>query len=749
MTDTTRLLDVTSGGVSVLIDARGAGEVTDTTRLFHLTSGGVSVLIDARGAGVPRIVHWGAALDVRDQRDLEQLASASIPQIVSNSIDTPVPLAILPEQAKGWTGTPGISGHRDGAAFTVDLALVAVHSGRSADKRFRDRNLRFELEDGDTGLQVELELELADSGVLRTRARVTSTKDGAYTLDGLVLALPVPLHAQEILDFTGRHVRESSAQRHAFTMGTHTNDGRHGRTGHDASLLYAVGAEGFGFRSGEVWGVQVAWSGNHRTYAERLPSGRSVIGGGELLLPGEVRLHAGEAYRSPWLYASYGDGLDALSARFHEFLRARPGYPSTPRPVVLNTWEAVYFDQDLDTLLALADRAAGVGVERFVLDDGWFHGRRDKSAGLGDWRIDADVWPDGLEPLVERVRALGMQFGLWFEPEMINPDSDAARENPDWIMGPGHRQPPTARYQQVLDLSNPAAFAHVLESMSGLVARYDIDFIKWDHNRDLVDAGHPASGVAGVHNQTLAFYRLVDELRARFPRLEIEACSSGGARADLEVLERSDRIWASDCIDALERQRIERWTGITVPPELIGSHVGSARAHSTRRTHDMSFRAGTALFGSFGIEQDLTAAPAEDLEELAQWITLYKGARGWMHRGTVVRGDHPDPAYWIRGIVSRDRDEALYSLVAMATGVQNPPGVVRLPGLDPDRHYRVEPIAPGDAILTFNHHAGPAWWTTGIELTGQVLATAGIQAPALAPEHLAVIHVTAIPTEGR
>ncbi|WP_157509720.1 alpha-galactosidase [Leifsonia sp. Root4] len=721
--------------------------MTDASDLFHLMAGGVSVVVDARGAGVPAVIYWGKALGDQSESALAQLVSAASPQIVSNSIDVPIPLAILPEQSTGWMGTPGIAGHRDGGNFTLDLSLAAAARAESQDQRFGGNRFVAELEDRHSGLAVLLELELSATGVLRTRARVTNTRPDHYTLDALVLALPVPLEAQEILDFTGRHVRESSAQRHAFTMGTHSKEGRHGRTGHDASLLYAVGETGFGFRSGEVWGVQLAWSGNHRSYAERLPSGRSVIGGGELLLPGETRLGENESYQSPWLYASYGDGLDELSARFHGFLRARVGYPTSPRPVVLNTWEAVYFDQDLDTLLALADKAAGVGVERFVLDDGWFHGRRDKTAGLGDWHIDQDVWPDGLDPLVDRVREHGMQFGLWFEPEMINPDSEAARTHPEWIMSPGHRLPPTARFQQVLDLANAEAFAHVLTSMSALIERYSIDFIKWDHNRDLVDAGHPDAGIAGVHNQTVAFYRLVDTLRERFPALEIEACSSGGARADLEVLERSDRIWASDCIDALERQRIERWTGLTVPPELIGSHVGSAVAHSTKRSHDISFRAGTALFGSFGIEQDLSQASDSELEALRQWILLYKEHRSWMHRGTVVRGDHPDPSYWVRGIVDAQQDQAIYSFVAMATGVQNPPGAVRLPGLKPGTTYRVSPLAPGDEILTFNHHAGPGWWTAGVELDGGVLASAGLQGPALAPEHLALIHVVAIPSE--
>ena len=264
-----------------------------------------------------------------------------------------------------------------------------------------------------------------------------------------------------------------------------------------------------------------------------------------------------------------------------------------PRPVVLNTWEAVYFDHRLDRLTALADTAAELGVERFVLDDGWFRHRRDDTAGLGDWYVDEDVWPDGLHPLVNHVRGLGMEFGLWVEPEMVNPDSDLARAHPEWV-----REAPPWRNQQVLDIAQPDAYAYLLERLDALVSEYAIDFLKWDHNRDLV---------GGAHAQTLAAYRLLDELRERHPALEIESCSSGGSRVDLGILARTDRVWASDTNDALERQAIQRWTQLLLPPELVGSHVGPPRAHTTGRTHDLSFRVATALFGHFGIEWDINA----------------------------------------------------------------------------------------------------------------------------------------------
>jgi alpha-galactosidase len=233
---------------------------------------------------------------------------------------------------------------------------------------------------------------MTGSGLVRQRATLANEDpDSVFSLDGVLLTLPVPTEATELLDFTGRHLRERIPQRQPFTVGTRLRDNRRGRTGADASIVLAAGSAGFGFATGEVWAVHVAWSGNHRTLAERTSTGVSLLGGGELLLAGEVRLAPGDTYRSPWLYGSYGHGLDELSARFHRYLRGRPHHPRSPRPVIVNTWEAVYFDHDLEKLTALADVAAHVGAERFVLDDGWFRHRRGETAGLGDWYVDETV----------------------------------------------------------------------------------------------------------------------------------------------------------------------------------------------------------------------------------------------------------------------------------------------------------------------------------------------------------------------
>ena len=385
--------------------------------------------------------------------------------------------------------------------------------------------------------------------------------------------------ATELFDLAGRWGRERSPQRLPFVVGVHSRENRRGRTGPDAPLILAAGTAGFDTRRGEVWAVHVAWSGNHVTYAERLSTGFAVLGGGELLLPGEITLAAGESYTGPWVYAAHGIGLDGLAARFHTHLRARPHHPRRPRPVVMNTWEAVYFDHDLGRLTELAGVGAEVGVERYVLDDGWFRHRRDDTAGLGDWYVDEDVWPHGLHPLVDAVRGLGMEFGLWVEPEMVNLDSDLARTHPDWVLGTGGRTPLPSRNQQVLDLGHPDAYAYILERLDALLTEYPIAYLKWDHNRDLLDAGRGPDGRPGVHAQTVAFYRLLDELRARHP-------GSRSSRARRAASASISKCWSTPIASGAATSSI-RWSASRFsagPPSCCRPSWSAAMSVRRRRT---------------------------------------------------------------------------------------------------------------------------------------------------------------------
>jgi alpha-galactosidase len=738
----------------------------DVGALLALKASGVSVILDATGGRLPAILHWGAALPTMDADQAAALVDAAVPVVGSNNPDLAPRVAILPEHYTGWTGRPGLAGSRSGRQWSPRFRVTAVvMDGARVSGYVSGGAARVEFHAADDIAQLELSLvvQLLDTGLLRVKATVTNLAEEPYTVDGLTPALPVPADAVELLDFGGRHNQERVPQRTALHTGAHVRENRKGRTGADSAYVLHAGRPGFGFATGQVHAIHTAFSGNHIHYAERASTGECLLGGGELLLAGEIQLGIDESYTSPWLYGSFGEGLDEVASRFHRHVRARPRPVSPQRPVTLNVWEAVYFDHNRERLLDLADRAAEVGVERFVLDDGWFGARRNDHAGLGDWVVSDDVWPDGLHPLVDRVRKLGMQFGLWFEPEMVNPDSDLARAHPEWIMAARQEWPIESRRQQVLNLGIPAAYAHVKGQILTMLDEYAIGYIKWDHNRDLIEAGtQTEGGRPGVHAQTLAFYRLLDEIRAAHPDLEIESCSSGGARIDLEVLERTDRVWVSDNIDPHDRQRMLAWTGQLVPPEYLGSHIASGRSHVTGRNHDLGFRAGTAIFGHLGIEWDLAQASERDAAELKAWIAFYKEHREFLLTGDVVRmddlGDGTGGAIHLHGVVGPDRSRALFAFAPADSLYPNPAPRLRFRGLDPERAYRVQPVFVGSMPSGLRP---PQWWgspaaTTpldadyrGAVFLGAALEHTGVAAPLVHPDQVVLFAIEAdSPTNG-
>ena len=608
---------------------------------------------------------------------------------------------LVPMQGDGWLGRPGLSGSRpDGTDWSPVFRAATLNGNRVVA--------------ADAGLELATDIEALPGGAVRVRHVLTNAGTEPYVLDELDVIVPVPDRVAERLDTSGRWALERAVQRGPIEAGVWLRETRGGRSDHDSPTLLVAGTPGFGFRTGEVWGIHLGWSGNTRHYLERRPDGQTVLGAGEVLLPGELTLAPGASYATPWVYLVASDeGLDGLSRQLHAFQRALPAHPRDPQPVVCNVWEAVYFDHDLDRLVGLAQRAAAVGAERFVLDDGWFGGRRNDRAGLGDWTISPDVWPDGLTPLADRVRELGMQFGLWFEPEMVNPDSDLYRAHPDWILATGGRLPPAWRHQQVLDLSRPEVRDHLVGQIDAVLASAPIDYVKWDHNRGLVEAGSSArGGAAAVHDQTLGYLDVLDRLRALHPRVEWESCASGGGRIDLGVIEHVQRFWTSDLTDALGRQHIQRWTQLLVAPEYLGAHVSAPVNHQTGRTLSLDFRAATAFFAAMGIEWDLTSASDDDLARLRGWIELHKQHRALLHGGTTIRVDVADPALLVHGVVAPDRRDAIFGYVQLGGRLAVPPPFL-LPGLDPDRRYRVRRLHPEDATV-LGEHSGAALGRLGL-----------------------------------
>ncbi len=702
--------------------------------VVHLRSGGTSVVVDLTAEPAPAIIHWGADLGALTDAELMSFAVATRPQRVSGGLDTTPRLTVVPTAAGGWTGTPAYEGGRGGVAQGTVFTLA------SAD--ISDDALTVHLIDTERAVRVRADLRLGVSGLFSQA--LTVTNDGADDLVVTTLQpmFPLPWDATELLDTTGRHLRERSAQRHALTFGTHLRESRRGRPGADATLLLAAGRPGFGFESGVVHGIHVAWSGNQRVLAEREPLGEAFLAGGELYGWGEIVLAPGEELSSPLVLGSWGEGLDELAGRFHEAWRSRPQHPGRPRPITLNTWEAVYFDHRLPKLLELADAAAAIGVERYVLDDGWFRHRRDDTAGLGDWFVDEGVWPEGLHPLADHVTSLGMEFGLWFEPEMVNPDSDIARAHPEWILRGRHELPPSARQQQVLNLAHPGAYAYLLERLTSVLREYPIAYVKWDHNRDLVDAASGPGRGSAVHAHTLAVYRLIDELKTTFPGLEIESCASGGARVDLGILDRTDRIWTSDCLDPVERLENQRYTALVVPPEMMGMHLTTPHVHSTGRTVSLAFSGAVALFGHFGIEWDVTTLTDADRAAVGEWVALARRVRPLVATGRVVNVDVADPGLDVRGVVSPDRDHAFFTIAQTRTLIASPTGRVRLPGLDPDRPYRVRLVTPG-GLVQEPAQSPLAWAHHDTVLSGRQLAVAGIRPPVQNPQQAVVVELTA------
>lgn len=696
-------------------------------RVTHLRGGGVSL---ALGVGeVARLLYWGPAL--ADDVDEAGLRAALPP----SGLDAPMMPPLLPVSGWGFWGQPALSGRHGHGGWAPRLRVTAV------DATITRARIDQGAEDGSLAVAVLLDLD-ADTGVLRAEAEVTNRAAEPYRLDWCAsLCLALPALYDEALLSEGAYIREFQERRVDLGLGVLLRENRRGRTSHDAFPGVVLGERGFGVAHGTVCGFHLGWSGNHRLSVESRPDGTRIVQLGELLHPGEVVLAPGESHRTPPAYAAVAEGgLNGLIARTHDHVRRRIlprrplRQPLRPRPVHLNIWEAIYFGHERGALLDLIDRAARVGVERFVIDDGWFHGRANERAGLGDWWPDEGKYPDGLAPIAEAVRDRSMEFGLWVEPENVNPDSDLFRAHPDWILAlPQATDParPPARWRQhVLDLGRAEVADYLFDKIDALLKPGDIAYLKWDMNRDIAPAAVDGEPAWGRHVRAL--YALIDRLRAAHPGVEIETCASGGGRADWGILQRTERVWVSDSNDAHDRLAIQRGFGLFFPPEVMGAHVGRERCTVTGRRNDLAFRAAVALFGHMGVEWDIRALAEEELAELAAWIALHKRHRSLLHGGRSVRLDLDGVEATGHGVVAPDGRAALFLVARLVT--RPAPIVVRLPGLDPDATYVVRvPEPAADGALPWGRESPP--------LSGRMLGFAGVRVALGRPDTAVVFEV--------
>ncbi len=679
----------------------------------------LTLVFALEAGGTADLVYLGARLP--EGEDLAALVAATARGRHESQPDVPPVPGLLPERKLGWSGTPAIQLRRGGETIETDFRL--------RDWQAAPDNL--ELTFGDAALAISLSLgwRIAAAGVIEAYAVLVNHDEPDLELKRLAApALPVPCRFADLTTFSGRWAGEMREHRRPLAPDGFARTSARGKPGFGGGnwlILHDRESEG-------VLAAHLAFSGDCDTRIEcdneGSADGRAVLQMAAAQPHVETGFPAGSVAATPRAVFALAANRSTLAQRLHAYLRAEvlPGRKDWgPRKVHLNSWEALGFDLSEPALIRLADDAAALGIERFVLDDGWFGGRRDDTSSLGDWVVSPDVFPNGLGPLIDHVHARGMNFGLWVEPEMVSPDSDLYRAHPDWCLHFEGRDRPTMRGQLALDLSRAEVREYLIERLDALLRENAIAYLKWDHNRDLF----PTAGKALW--QSLGFNHVLDRLRAAHPHVEIESCASGGGRIDFGVLSRVHRVWPSDNNDAIERLRIMRAWSQFMPLEVLGSHVGPSPNPITGRRLDMDFRAKVALFGHMGVEADPARMSDAERECLAAHIALYKAWRGVLHEGTLWRLAHPDPN--VSGMMVTHGHKALAVAAQTAFSPVFDAAPVRLAGLEPEARYRVtlpEPW-PGKAR---RYLANADQWREGLTLSGTTLMTQGLALPLTHPE---------------
>ncbi|MEO0668835.1 MAG: alpha-galactosidase [Pseudomonadota bacterium] len=647
-------------------------------RCWRLDDGRQTLVLGSNRGRLAEVIYWGPRL--ADEEDLTTLYEASALDVTGGMLDANPELSICPEATRSFPGQPGlIIRHGDGVPFLPKFCLEQADLG--------DGVLVLTYMDQDRVLLYRARFALdPETHIIEASAELEA--DAPMHLHWLSAPVfPAPQLSDEMIDFAGRWCGEFQMNRTEWSPGIRYRENRTGRTGHEHFPGLIVPVRGATNATGHTYAFHYGWSGGHRMVAEELPDGRRQIQFGHAA---RVEGSAQTRFATGKLYAVFSDdGLNGCAVAFQRHLRDRIvtfPRPDAPRPVHYNCWEAVYFDHNLDELKDIATRAAGLGAERFVLDDGWFGNRDDDTQALSDWEVDPRKYPGGLTPLIDHVKSSGMSFGIWFEPEMINQNSDIFRAHPDWALG-GEDQI-MGRQQMALNMALPAVQSFLFERISDILSRHDIEYIKWDHNRVL-----PMPDAA----QTRGSYALLDRLRTRFPHVEIESCASGGGRIDFGIMERCQRVWLSDSNDATERLRIQHNASIFLPLAVTGSHVGPRTCHTSGRTLDIRFRAWVAAQRHMGFEMDpreLTEDEAQVLRDVTGW---WRHNRDWMHGADILRLDSADPSVIAEQHLEQGGAQFVVFAGKAATSTQIAPRPLRLTRLSPEAKYRVELVNRDDA----------------------------------------------------
>jgi alpha-galactosidase len=528
--------------------------------------------------------------------------------------------------------------------------------------------------------------------------------------------LHLPNGTAELTSVTGAWAREFTPHREPLPIGLRIIESRTIQTGHGTNPFFLLNRPGQAWEeSGPVYFGALAYSGSWRIAIEHLPTLDVRVHAGYNPFDFELTLAPGERHVTPALVCGVSDeGWGGASRRLHAFTRQRvlprPPRNTAFRPVLYNSWEATYFKLSVAGQIELARKAAAIGVELFCVDDGWFGDRRSDRAGLGDWTVSPAVFPDGLHPLIAEVQRLGMKFGLWVEPEMINADSELYRRHPDWILHFPGRPRTEARNQLILDFGRPEVIEYIFAALDRLLAEYPLDFIKWDMNRNASEPGSVA-GKAIWRQHTAGVYHIMDRLRRKYPRLDIQSCSGGGGRIDLGMLARTDQVWTSDNTDAFDRIRIQEGFSLAYPARTMEAWVTHAHNHQTGRITPLSLRFDVAMRGALGIGSSLNELDEAELQEYANYIAFYKRIRPIVQEGQLYRLQRLEEfGASIIEYVLPDGREAVYSIAVREHQLNwgRPPALLK--GLIAEAAYAV-----------FDRHGAEIHRASGFELMAQGL----------------------------
>ncbi|MBR1861464.1 MAG: alpha-galactosidase [Lachnospiraceae bacterium] len=565
-----------------------------------------------------------------------------------------------------------------------------------------------------------------NDAIVRSAELINDSKETVYITKALSASIDMDSEDYELLTLHGSWARERQIDIRPIGYGKTSVGSVKGESSHQEHPFMALVQKGTTQDYGKVYGFSFVYSGNFLAQVEKsqFDSVRAMMG----INPGGFKweLKAGESFQTPEVVMVYsGEGLGRMSRTYHDLYREhliRSPYKDKERPILINNWEATYFDFNTEKLLSIAREAKKSGIEMLVMDDGWFGVRNDDNTSLGDWNVNEEKLPGGLKYLVDEVNKIGLKFGIWMEPEMISPDSELYRAHPDWAIQIPGRVATRSRNQYVLDLTRPEVLEHTWNSIKTVLGSANIEYLKWDMNRQITDIGSVYLGRENQgelsHRFTLAVYELQERLVREFPNLLLENCSGGGARFDPGMLYFSPQIWCSDDTDAIERLGIQEGTSLVYPLSSMGAHVSDCPNHTVGRVTPFVTRGHVALAGTFGYELDITKIPENDRAMIPeQTATYHKYNRlvreGDYYRVASFRENHFFDCY---GVVGKDKKEALFTFVQVFNRPNCHSRLIRLKGLDSGKNYSI----------SFIHGAGEGSGEKREVLSGDTIMKAGI-----------------------